>query len=82
MRYLDDVYGLIDGVKNGLGKAVLPVHLIESENSLEVLEPQRVLKAPVYFQYFTQPYYRKIHSVLLQEVQDYFRGRLSQSKSD
>jgi DNA-binding transcriptional LysR family regulator len=30
-RYLDDVYGLLDGVKLGLGKAILPVHLILSE---------------------------------------------------
>ena len=27
-RYLDDVYGLIDGVKLGLGRAIIPTHLI------------------------------------------------------
>ena len=30
-RYVDDVYGLMDGVKQGLGRAVLPKHLIENE---------------------------------------------------
>ena len=28
-RSLDDVYGLIDGMKLGMGRAVLPLHLIE-----------------------------------------------------
>jgi hypothetical protein len=30
-RYLDDVYGLLDGVKLGFGKAVLPLHLLKDE---------------------------------------------------
>lgn len=30
-HYLDDVYGLIEGVKQGLGLAVLPLHLIQQE---------------------------------------------------
>lgn len=47
MRYLDDVYGLIDGVKNGFGKAVLPMHLIENETTLEIIDLQKRLKVPV-----------------------------------
>lgn len=27
-RYLDDVYGFMDGVRDGLGRAILPMHLI------------------------------------------------------
>jgi DNA-binding transcriptional LysR family regulator len=80
IRYLDDVYGLIDGVKNGYGKALLPLHLIENDSSLEILEPKRVLKIPVFLQFFVQPYYRKAHSIFLSEVQAYFRERLRQEK--
>lgn len=80
MRYLDDVYGLIDGVKSGYGKAILPIHLIEHESSLEIIEPKRILKVPVYLQFFTQPYYRKIHSTFINEVQTFFKERLRQEQ--
>ncbi len=79
-RYLDDVYGLIDGVKYGYGKAIVPLHLIENENSLEIVEPSRVLKVSVYLQYFIQPYYRKIHTVLIDEIHSYFKENLQQEK--
>lgn len=80
MRYLDDVYGLIDGVKSGYGKAILPIHLIEHESSLEIIEPKRILRVPVYLQFFTQPYYRKIHSTFINEVQTFFKERLRQEQ--
>jgi DNA-binding transcriptional LysR family regulator len=76
MRYLDDVYGLLDGVKNGYGKAILPLHLIENERDLEVLDPKKVLRVSVYLQYYVQPYYRKVHSVLLEDIKNYFKDIL------
>lgn len=80
IRYLDDVYGLIDGVKNGYGKAVLPLHLIENDSSLEILEPKKVLRVSVYLQYFVQPFYRRVHSEFLSEVQKYFQATLRQER--
>lgn len=80
MRYLDDVYGLIDGVKNGYGKAIVPLHLIEHESTLEILEPKRVLRVPIYLQFFNQPYHRKVHSVFIDEVQTFFKEKLRQEK--
>jgi DNA-binding transcriptional LysR family regulator len=79
-RYLDDVYGLIDGVKCGYGKAILPLHLIEGEREIEILEPKRVLTVPVYIQYFEQPYFRRVHSFFLSEIQEYFKKKLRQEK--
>jgi len=78
MRYLDDVYGLIDGVKNGYGQAVLPIHLIENEKDLEIVDPKRTLRVSVYLQFYIQPYYRKAHSYFLAEIQSYFRQHLQQ----
>ena len=77
MRYLDDVYGLIDGVKNGYGTAVLPLHLIRNERDLEVLERTKVLKVPVYIQFFHQPYYRKIHLEIVEAIKTHFNIELS-----
>ena len=80
MRYLDDVYGLIDGVKGGYGKAIIPHHLIEHENALEIIEPKRILKVPVYLQFFTQPFYRKVHAQFIEETSTYFKEKLRQKK--
>jgi DNA-binding transcriptional LysR family regulator len=82
IRYLDDVYGLIDGVKNGYGKAILPLHLIKNEKDLEIIDSKRKLKVPVYLQFYIQPYYRKSHEQILNEVTEYFKIRLTQSSGD
>ena len=60
-RYLDDVYGLIDGVKCGLGKAVLPRHLIAREKDLRILHPKIFLQTEVHLAHFKQPYYSSLH---------------------
>lgn len=79
MRYLDDVYGLIDGVKNGYGIAVLPLHLIADEKDLKIIEPDKVLRVPVYLQFFKQPYYRKIHSTAVEAIRAHFAKVLSKN---
>ncbi len=80
MRYLDDVYGLVDGVKNGFGKAVLPLHLIKNETSLEILHPKKILRVSVYLQFFVQPFYRRVHSEILSDVREFFHATLRQEK--
>ena len=47
VRYLDDVYGLIEGVKNGYGLAVLPRHLVIDDEDLKVIDGKKTLRAPV-----------------------------------
>jgi hypothetical protein len=51
-RYLDDIYGLIDGVKLGLGRAVLPQHLIKGVAGLTVANSERTLSIPVVLHFF------------------------------
>ncbi|MFL5815680.1 MAG: LysR family transcriptional regulator [Bdellovibrionia bacterium] len=79
MRYLDDVYGLLDGVKNGYGKAVLPLHLIKDEKCIEIINPKHVLKVPVFLQYYVQPYYRRSHEQILSQVTEHFKKHLRQN---
>ncbi|MCB0368365.1 MAG: LysR family transcriptional regulator [Bdellovibrionales bacterium] len=67
-RYLDDVYGLIDGVKMGLGRAVLPIHLIKDDKSLRVVNPKMFLQTEVYLNFFKQSYYSKLHQQTLKEI--------------
>ncbi|MCR9204159.1 MAG: LysR family transcriptional regulator [Halobacteriovoraceae bacterium] len=55
--YLDDVYGLLDGVLLGLGKAVLPKHLIKNQKLLRILKPKTILKVPVFLSFAKAPYF-------------------------
>lgn len=80
MRYLDDVYGLIDGIRNGYGKAVIPRHLIEDFRDLEIVNSQKFLRIPVYLQFFKQPYFKKVHNQVVLDLTSYFSSVLQQEK--
>lgn len=75
-RYLDDVYGLIDGVRLGYGKAVLPRHLISGLMDLEVLHPNTRLMVPVYLLHFEQPFYTRVQEALVAALLKHFEERL------
>lgn len=76
-HYLDDVYGIIDGVRQGLGQAVLPMHLIENDKDLEILHPRQVLKVPVFLQFFVEPYYRALHEPVIAALKNGFSKKLA-----
>ncbi len=63
--FLDDVYGLIDGVKNKLGYAVIPVHLIKNEKDIIPVSPAKTLKIPIYLNYYQQSYYTQLHHLVV-----------------
>lgn len=71
-HYLDDIYGLLEGAKNGLGKAVLPRHLIKNEKDLTVIKPQQTLEVPVYLYYYSKPYYSKLHNHIIDNLKQSF----------
>lgn len=55
--FMGDVYGIIDGVANGLGKAVMSKHLIENDSRLRIVKaPKRYIR-PVIMSYYKQSYY-------------------------
>lgn len=70
-QYLDDVHGLIQGVRSKLGKAVLPMHLIP-ENEFEILHPNQILEIPIYLYYYSQPYYSKLHFEVVETLKSSF----------
>ncbi|MCB0392345.1 MAG: LysR family transcriptional regulator [Bdellovibrionales bacterium] len=76
-RYLDDVYGLIDGVKLGLGRAVLPEHLIRHEKDLKVLFPKTKLKVPVYLLYYESAYQTRVERSVIEAISKFFSVQLA-----
>jgi len=77
-HYLDDVHDLIEGVQHKLGKAVLPMHLIQHRQDFLMLEPQHVLKIPVELYYYSQPYYSKLHFKVIEVLKSYFKKALAE----
>jgi DNA-binding transcriptional LysR family regulator len=71
--YLDDIYGIMDGVKQGLGRAVLPKHLIEHDPSIQIERGYKPLRVPIVLHYFKQPYYSKLHQAVLQFLSASFK---------
>lgn len=80
-RYMDDVYGLIDGIKNGLGRAVMPIHMIEKEKGLNILQQDLSLKFPVYLHFYRQPYYSQLHNLIIKQLTENVPGLLQNSHS-
>lgn len=60
-RYLDDVHGILAGTRLGLGRAVVPLHLVRNDRELRVVDGATVLSAPIYLHYHAQPYYSRLH---------------------
>lgn len=74
--YLDDIHGIIAGLKNGLGRAVVPLHLIKNEKSLTIVSPKDILEVPVYLYYFNQPFYSQLHQTVVAEISHRFKEHL------
>ena len=67
-RYLDDVYGLLDGVSLGLGRAILPKHLIKNRKDLKILYPKTKLRVPIYLSYYENEYATEFDRVILENL--------------
>lgn len=70
--FMNDIYGIIDGIEEGLGRAVVPTHLIIDRDKIKTVKGFRPLKVPVFLYRLRQPYYTRLHtaaaSALLTEV--------------
>jgi len=63
--YFDDIYGLIDAVSQGVGRAVVPVHLVRPEHEVRAVPGYRPFEVPVLLQFHKQPYYTKLHRAVI-----------------
>ena len=77
-RYLDDVYGLIDGINLDLGKAIVPKHIIQNLKNIRILNPRTILKVPVYLVYFENPYYSELQKQVIKELSEVVPSLLAQ----
>lgn len=65
--YFDDCYGIVDGVCEGLGKAVMSKHLIANNNKLVISKKYKSLDLEVWLHHFKQPFYSKLQQAVISE---------------
>lgn len=64
--YMADVYGILDGVALGLGRAVVPRHLLAGRRDVRVLPEYRPQPAGVWLHHFTLPYYSRLQQAVVE----------------
>jgi DNA-binding transcriptional LysR family regulator len=66
-EYFDEIYAIIDAVAEGLGRAVVPLHLIEKDKRVKVVQGWKPLKVPYSLVYPKQAYYTRFQLKLISE---------------
>jgi hypothetical protein len=63
--FMGDVYGILDGVEEGLGRAVMSKHLVKDKKGIKVISGYKSYRREVVLHYFKRPYYPKIYKEIL-----------------
>lgn len=67
-RFMDNINGIIAGVEAGLGKAVIPKHLVKGMKNIKPVSDQKEMRDPVYLYTLKQPFYSKLHAAIIKEL--------------
>jgi DNA-binding transcriptional LysR family regulator len=68
-NYFGDIYSLIDGVRMGMGRAVVPQHLIAESKGIEVVKGYSPKKVPVYLSYYRQAFFTDLQKAVIDLLQ-------------
>jgi len=66
--FMGDVYGILDGVAFGLGKAVMSKHLVENDSRFRIIPSRKKYVRPLALSYFKQSYYPTSHLQLRDSI--------------
>lgn len=77
--YLDEIYSILEGVRLGLGSAVVPRHLAEGRKGIEIVSGYRALKVPVYLCHYAQQFPPALHQEFLGRAREELPPLLSHS---
>lgn len=66
--FMDNITGIIAGVEAGLGRAVVPMHLVAGLKNIKVVSNTHEMRQPVYLHFLKQPFYSKLHSAVMKEL--------------
>lgn len=66
--FVADVDGILTGVALGLGRGVVPRHLVPRRPAYQVEEPKRAVEYPVVLHHFRQPHYTRLHEAVVETL--------------
>lgn len=66
--FMGEVYGIIDGVAEGLGRAVLSKHLIQGRKDLKIVRGMKPHKRKVTLHYYEQSFYTRLFKRIEEEL--------------
>ncbi len=64
-HYLDNIHLIIEAVKLGIGRAVLPCQILNQEPTLQRVKGMKALNVPLYLMYYKQEYYNPLQQSVL-----------------
>lgn len=64
--YMADVYGIIDGVALGIGRGVVPLHMLAGRQDVRVLPEYRAQPTGVWLHHFTLPCYPRLQQTVVE----------------
>ncbi len=68
--FMGDVHGIIEGVRQGLGKAVMSQHLIEGDSDIHIVSGYRKHERPVTMHFYERPFYSKLFTSVTEELRE------------
>lgn len=67
--YVQDEFGIIEGVALGLGRAVVHEHMIPKGLAIRIARGFKPYQEPVVLHFIKQPYYSDLHKAIVAELQ-------------
>jgi DNA-binding transcriptional LysR family regulator len=74
--FLQDEYGIIDGVALGLGRAIVHQHMIPKQLSVRIVPSFKPIRSPVVLHYQAQPVYTRLHREIRKVLNRNFSSHL------
>lgn len=75
--FMSDVYGIIDGAALGMGRAVVPRHMLAGRTDVRILPEYRPQKADVWLHHYTLPFYSRLQQAVVAQLRKTFRAVLA-----
>ncbi|MFT6631033.1 MAG: DNA-binding transcriptional LysR family regulator [Bacteriovoracaceae bacterium] len=66
--FMGDVYGIIEGVELGLGRAVMSRHLVKSLKNIQTKKHAKKYFRDIHMSYFSQHYYSPLHQLVVDSL--------------
>ena len=63
--FMDEIYLIIEAARVGIGRAVVPMHIVRNIKGLDIVREYKSLRIPVYLSYYTQNQYTRMQEEVL-----------------